>query len=438
MRLVLVVPAFPKLSETFIVSKFLGLLERGWDVHVVCNQSDPQEWARFPELQRSTIRARVHVVWPTRPRWLAASLMPWALLRCIFQSPRASWRYFRRGFERPGFDILKQFYLDAAHIALDPDIIHFEFGPLAVGRMVLKDALGCRITVSFRGYDLNYVGLDNTDYYDEVWEKADGIHLLGRDLWQRAQQRGCPSNKLHVLIPPAVDPVFFDPGERHHREVVGTPERPLRLLSVGRLDWRKGYEYALEAVRLLEEGGIRCQYRIVGDGAYLEAVAFARHQLGLENSVELMGALSRDNVRREMLWADVFLHAAVSEGFCNAVVEAQAMRLPVVCSDAGGLPENIAHGATGFIVPRRDPRALAGRLLILARDPERRQRMGEAGRRRVVEKFRLPEQIEQFDRFYRRVLMGCGRVENTLELPALPESDSKNYSNRRLLAKKSL
>ena len=66
--LVLAVPAFPKLSETFIVNKFLGLLQQGWDVYVLSQRSDPDEWAHFPELaQRGDVYQRVHVAWPARP-----------------------------------------------------------------------------------------------------------------------------------------------------------------------------------------------------------------------------------------------------------------------------------------------------------------------------------------------------------------------------------
>ena len=64
-------------------------------------------------------------------------------------------------------------------------------------------------------------------------------------------------------------------------------------MSVGRLEWIKGYEYALLAVRRLVDQGVRCEYRIVGDGEYLEAVAFARHQLELESTVSLLGARPR-------------------------------------------------------------------------------------------------------------------------------------------------
>ncbi len=406
-RIVFVVPAFPKLSETFIVSKFLGLLKRGWDVHIVCGQSAEEEWHRFSELDTKAIHRRVHVTLPTHPRWMVPLLFPVTLARALMANPKGTLRYLRQGWRRWGIGVLRHFYLDAEIVRLRPQILHFEFGALAVGRMHLKDLLGCKVVVSFRGYDLNYVGLEEPLYYHEVWDKADALHLLGEDLWRRAQRRGCPQDKPHALIPPAIDTGFWNPGRRRrHVDKTGSAERPLRILSVGRLEWKKGYEYALQAVALLMAQGLQCEYHIVGDGSFLEPVAFARHQLGLEKEVKLLGALPREEVYEQMLWADVFLHAAVSEGFCNAVMEAQAMMLPVVSSDADGLPENVADGVTGFVVPRRNPRALAERLALLAADPDLRQRMGEAGRRRVLTHFRLEDQIEAFDRLYHMVLHG--------------------------------
>jgi colanic acid/amylovoran biosynthesis glycosyltransferase len=412
MRLVLIVPSFPKLSETFIVSKFAGLLERGWDVYVVCGVSELGEWQHFKEWEGClNARKRVVKTWPHRPRWLAGLLLPWAVLLCFSRNPAGSWRYLRRGLHEFGLDVLRRFYLDAHIVALKPDAVHFEFGSLAVDRMYLKRLLGCKVIVSFRGYDLNFSGLEHRDYFREVWEQADVLHLLGEGLWQTAQRRGCPSAKPHVLIPPAIDATFFDPGGRARAEA--PPDHPLRILSVGRLTWEKGYEYAVEAIRLLADQGVRSEFRIIGDGVTLEPLAFARRQLGVENSVQFLGGLPRAKVREEMLAADVFLHASVSEGFGNAVIEAQAMGLPVVCSDAGGLPENVCHGETGFVVPRRDAPALAGKLAVLARDPALRIRMGQAGRKRVLERFQLANQIQAFDKLYRGVLSAGPQATKT-------------------------
>jgi len=397
-RIALVVPAFPVRSETFIVSKAVELTAAGWDVHVACQRFDRALFAELPERSRTLLRGRIHASWPHRPRPLAAALAPFAIAGCALRRPLRTLRYLFRG------GTVKGIYLDGKLILLAPDIVHFEFGALAAERIGLATALGARTVVSFRGYDLAIVGLDDPAHYARVWEQATALHLLGEDLWRRAQARGCPAEKPHALIPPAIDAAYWDPGERTHAEAAGTAARPLRILAVGRLDWRKGYEFALEAVRLLIDRGVRCEYRIVGDGEFHTATAYARYQLGLVDHVELLGARSPAEIREEMRRADVFLHAAVSEGFGNAVMEAQAMRLPVVCSDAGGLPENVADGVTGIVVPRRDPEATADALARLAADPALRERMGRAGRARVESRFRLADQIAAFGALYERVL----------------------------------
>lgn len=399
-RIVLIVPQFPQLSETFIVSKFLGLLATGHDVHVVCAGSEAAEWRRFPELRAVELRRRVHVTASTQ-RVMVALLYPYVLLRCLVSAPAATARYLRSGWREFGLDVLRRFYIDAELIRLRPDIVHFEFGALAVGRMYLKRLLSCKIVVSFRGYDINFVGLERDDHYQEVWENADALHFLGCHLWNRARARGCPDTVRRFLIPPAVDATVFANATAERTASDGDA---LRIVSVGRLRWEKGYEYALKAVALLRQSGVSCEYRIVGDGPAMEAIAFARHQLGLENTVHLLGSLPPAEVRDHLQWAQVYLHAAVSEGFCNAVLEAQAAGLPVVCTDAGGLPENVLDGVTGFVVPRRSSQPVAARLAELAGDRELRSTMGQAARRRALDEFNSKRQMSAFLAMYQEVL----------------------------------
>lgn len=405
-RIALIVIAFPKLSETFIVSKFLGLLGQGWDVFIICRQSDPQEWSLFPELnQLPEAKRRVHVTWPHQPGWLAALLMPIALLRCLWWNPRATSHYLHHGWHHFGWKVLRRFYLDAELIKLKPDLVHFEFGALTVGREYLKELLNIKLIASFRGHDICFVGLEKYEsYYHDTWLKADALHFLSKNLWQQSIRRGCPNNKTKVFISPAIDSEYFDPGARTHAHLAGTRDRPLRILSVGRLHWAKGYEYALQSINQLVIQGLTCEYRIVGDGNSLLGLSFVRHKLGLDNIAHFMGALPLNEVKSQMKWADVFLHAAVEEGFGNVVIEAQAMRLPVVCADAVGLSENVANNETGFVVPRRSPEALAEKMIWLAKNPKVRQQIGLAGRQRVLARFRLRDQILAFDRFYQQVL----------------------------------
>jgi len=160
MRLVQFVNNFPVKSQTFVVAKFLGLRERGWDVHVVCCDDMPADWDFFPELRNiPNIDELVHTG-----------------LKSIVEIDNCLYR-------------------------LQPDLLHFEFGSYAVGRMYYKELLGCQVTVNFRGYDINYDGLDTPDYYRDVWDRADGLLFSGYDLWLRAQRRGCPSDANFVNIP---------------------------------------------------------------------------------------------------------------------------------------------------------------------------------------------------------------------------------------------
>jgi colanic acid/amylovoran biosynthesis glycosyltransferase len=114
--------------------------------------------------------------------------------------------------------------------------------------------------------------------------------------------------------------------------------------------------------------------------------------------------LPHREVLNSLKWADIFLHAAVSEGFCNAVLEAQAMGIPVVCTDADGLTENVADGVTGYVTPRRDSLAMAEKIISLASDGTLRHKMGAAGRKRVEKYFQLEQQMDAFDSFYEMLL----------------------------------
>ena len=396
MRVVLIPNRFPAASETFIASLFGRLLERGWDVHVECAEHDPADWVFFPELDGA--HERVHKAWPRKPLSLVALLVPFALIRCLVRAPRRTLRYLTRGVRVYGVKVLWHLYVDAELILLGPDLVHFQFGVHAIGREHVGQLLRCAFVPGFMGADLNFAGLEKEPgYYAKVWKNADGIHFLGNDLRTRAMRRGFTPDGRDMVIKPGVDASRFQPTERASRNGA-----PLRIVSVGRLNWKKGYEYGLDAVRRLRDSGVACEYRIIGGGEFREGAEQAIADFGLQDAVTLLGVVPLEQVRQEMQDADVLLHAATSEGFCYVAIEAQAMELPVVTSDADGLPENVADGETGFVVPRRDPQALADKLGVVAADPALRRRLGENGRRRAITEFDPTRQIEQYEELYRR------------------------------------
>jgi colanic acid/amylovoran biosynthesis glycosyltransferase len=393
LRVGIFVPMFPQHSETFIVTKVLKLLDAGIDVHVFTLSVSPH-WDAFAVLAgRDDVRARVHVVPPLRPLARVISRGAPSLAKTALAHPRAFARYVGHTLHTRPYSFLKSLYVRSHFVGHALDILHIEFDAQAVGIADLKDYLGCHILCSSRG-TLQSLGVsEDPSVLPYIFRYVDGYHFISRFLDDNTRRLGLPSDVRTWLIEPAIDLSLFDPPARaaHDR---------LRVISVGRLSWEKGYEHALDAIARVRAAGIPVDYTIYGSGPCEEPIRFAIGQLGLDGIAKLGGQLRREDMPRAYANADVMLHAALAEGFCNAVIEAQAMELPVVTTDRGGLPENVEDGVTGFVVASRDPAAMAEKLVALARDPALRSRMGQAGRRRAHERFDLDRQAANFVRLY--------------------------------------
>ncbi|HEY4596913.1 MAG TPA: glycosyltransferase family 4 protein [Thermoanaerobaculia bacterium] len=162
-------------------------------------------------------------------------------------------------------------------------------------------------------------------------------------------------------------------------EVEGPPGY---LLFVGRLRIRKGVEVLLEALR--EIPGARL--RIAGDGEHRPALERAAAELG--PAVTFLGTRDAAQVRTLLRGAAALVVPSIYEGMPLVVLEAMAAGVPVVASAVSGIPEVVVDGETGWLVPPEDPEALARALEEILADPGEARRRGEAGRRRVAERYR--------------------------------------------------
>ncbi len=413
-RIVLMVGRFPTISETFIINKFVGLLQRGFDVHMVCNQYKKSlAHSYYPNTLIGT-KHRIHVwnpftwrgLWMWKPKILinlfVSCLAAWAQqgtpLRFSQNIRRYVWQTWRRH----------------AMASLGPALVHFEFGTLAQENITSLRDTSWKNAVSFRGYDIEYVGLDDPHFYNQVWEYADAFHVLGADLKRRADKRGLPLDAAVFQIPPGINFSEYEaPFKIHKNEVI-------QLTTVARLDWKKGIEYAIEAVALLKNRGFKVMYQVIGEGSYREYLKWVIDFYDVHDCVILCGSKNKVEVKKYLFETDIFIMASVSEGFCNAVLEAQASGLPVVCSDAAGLPENVAHNETGYVVPRRSAKAIADAVETLICEPHTRERMGGNGQTRVKENFSLEKQIDAFESMYRTLLEESSSRQTNVEVMPAP------------------
>jgi glycosyltransferase involved in cell wall biosynthesis len=187
--------------------------------------------------------------------------------------------------------------------------------------------------------------------------------------------------------------------ERRRTNSVG----PMKLLATGRLVWQKGFEYLLCALARVAKRGVAFHAEIVGEGELFSSLRFSIGDLGLEKHVTLAGALTSSEVLARMQATDVFLLSSVAEGISNAALEAMASGVPVVTTAAGGMPEAVADGVEGFVVPVRDIAALADRITRLAADPDLRYTLGHAARLRAEREFSLARQADVFESIYRSI-----------------------------------
>jgi glycogen(starch) synthase len=173
------------------------------------------------------------------------------------------------------------------------------------------------------------------------------------------------------------------------------------LLVIGRLTREKGFEIAIQAFALLKNSAARLL--IVGNGEERSRLEQWVDQLGLESSVEFIGALEKSEVPSLINRATLVIVPSYFESFGLVAVEAMQMQRPVIASNVGGLAEIIIHKETGLLVPPRDPLALSLAIRFLLENPETAIEMGIKGHKRAVKSFTLEQNVQQYEALHREL-----------------------------------
>jgi glycosyltransferase involved in cell wall biosynthesis len=219
-----------------------------------------------------------------------------------------------------------------------------------------------------------------------------------------------PRQKI-VYIPNGVDSKRFYPNPEARarlRKELGL-ESAFVWLAVGRFDLPKDYPTMLQAFAQVVTKNPNAQLLIAGDGPLRPDMEVLTRSLKLEDRIRFLGI--RRDVPELMNAADAYLMSSAWEGMANVLLEASATGLPIIATDVGGNREVIIDGKTGFLVPPKNPGALAQAMLhLMGMLEEERHAIGKAARQYVEANFTLDRVVDRWEALYKELLARKGGV----------------------------
>ena len=384
MKIAVIVKNYHKLSHTFIRLQVECLIARGYQIDILSPEQVPGN--RLIKIIRML---------------LEGVLTPGCLLR-IFRN---------LDIRRALADIDSAFiYRDIASY----DVIYCQFldyTPRLVRLRQLGFIPSCVSLVScVRGADLSVSKKLEKICFSELFAHFDLFLPVCGFLSDRLNSMGCPAAVQVVRSP--VDVSQMDRFSSLMAKYKRIPGSPLRLLSVGRLTEKKGFDDAIAACSLLKKMGLPFIYHIIGDGGREKELLSAARGLGLDTEVSLLGGMDHEELLAAMGGYDMLLAPSktASDGNCegipNVIKEAMYLGLQVVSTTHAGIAELVVHGKTGYLCREEAPEELAECVIELASDTEAWVDTSAQARQRVLEQYSPTETTRALERVFDSLVSG--------------------------------
>jgi glycogen synthase len=297
------------------------------------------------------------------------------------------------------------------------DVIHAHWA-IPTGPAAVRVAQRLRIpsVITMHGGDV-YVNPEQGYDFPTRWyvrpalrwtlRKADALTAITEDCRQHALRAGAPASSIRLVFN-GTDLGRFSPVE--HGNGAADPRFGAHMVFACRqLFPRKGIRFLIEAAAQLKPRFPDLKVVVAGDGFERPELVRLAAELGIAADVTFLGWVPNTELPSYYRAAALSVIPSLEEGFGIPAAEAMGCETPVVASDAGGLPEVVEDGVTGLVVPRGNSAALAAAIGSLLADPERRLRMGQAGRERALRLFDWDRTAAQFEEIYREVGAGARR-----------------------------
>ena len=286
------------------------------------------------------------------------------------------------------------------------ELFHVHYAiPHAITGLLAQQMLGAnppRLITTLHGTDITLVGQDRTFF--EITRfgimRSQGVTAVSEFLKRMTVEEFEVGEDIEVI------PNFVDLSLHCHarayrdRAAFALPADKI-LLHISNF---RPVKRVVDVVRIFErvQREVPSVLLMVGEGPERSSAQALARRLGIDERVRFLGR--QDHIEELTGIADVFLLPSEIESFGLSALEAMASGVPVVGSDAGGLPEVVKHTETGFVLPVGDIEGMAARTIEILQDDEHARELGQAGRRRAASLFGAERVVSQYERFYEQVL----------------------------------
>jgi colanic acid/amylovoran biosynthesis glycosyltransferase len=284
------------------------------------------------------------------------------------------------------------------------DILQCHFGSSGnIAALVKKLGIKGKLVTMFHGCDIREGIEKGGEIYNQLLNHGDCFLAISDYNRKNLIRFGVKTEKL-IFHPVGVEIYKFPFKWKGNKNLPS----PIVILTVARLVEEKGLEYSITAIKeiLMKNSDLQLKYYIVGEGVLKENLINLVKKLKLGDIVKFLGSMDQLQVAKEMSMAHIFLLPSISEALPVVLMEAQAVGLPIVATDVGGVAEAIVDGRSGFLVPSQNVNALVEKIEYLIEHPELWPKMGRYGRKFIEENYDMKKLNQQLLEIYQNLIKG--------------------------------
>ncbi|NMB69985.1 colanic acid biosynthesis glycosyltransferase WcaL [candidate division WWE3 bacterium] len=401
-KLLIFVPTFPVLSETFIQREIAELAKVAKNYSVTVLSLSPGSKPVMADPAVSVLYSRV------KPLDILIGLaeIKWLTFGSLF---KISLKNKPRGLISNFYLLLKAIGYSHVVKTLCVSHIHAHFLSESSSLMYyVAEFLNLPYSVSAHARDVFATSDDVTKIPELVREKAEKasfIAVCNKKAWEKCVNLVGPDYASKVLL----HYHGMDPSVLPIRENTAVETQKFKIVSVGRLVEKKGFTYLIDAGKILKDAGISCEINIIGPGHLYKELTEKITALSLGDTVKVLGegqGMPNNEVLKYMSESDAFVLPSIetsegdAEGIPNTLVEAAFLALPIVSTTTGSIPEIVRDGVSGLLVEPNRGDLLAEAIKSLISSSDLRQSLGQTAKLLASDMFDVTKNIVELDHLF--------------------------------------